>query len=893
MSVLGRILLASAERVDLQDFASIDSYVGADFKYLLQSFVGSDKPYILKGFDVIDPENAIGSPTISIRVADSIVYYPGSSAGCFFHGLPAGNVLSTPIIPTLRKNATNYVYAVLSTFENARDTRSFWDPDLNGGEGAEFSQDVNTESVLKVELNVSISGYPSNVIPICKVVVGPSVVSSIEDNRDLLFRLGNGGINSDPFSRYQWKSEPSIGYERTETPIQMSSSADPNAFFGGDKNISSLKEWMDAIMSKIAELGGTTFWYENSSLYNTRHIFEDTTASFVTSKGSMSHSISSIGSLIWNEDIHVKYISDQRDLIIRANTKALNDNEVLYTALIRDEVINAVNGKVNWFSGANYVNGSVGYFTNLSKGDFIKKRSDLDSYYLRVEEFYADSGLLGGVTTAALAKSIKLVSNYPGLTESQFAAYTKGSYEDVDMQIVSRGDSSLNALGSELFWIASRCDTKVNISNIASVTIAVTSSINNGQTMKFTAAGHGLADGEQIIFEATSAFYNAGTAYTVEVEDANTFYIKTAVTTVETKNVYLVRVTTSSRSTSDGYLLESANHSLNTGDKVIIADTSNYNGSYIVTKINDTNYSFALGIPYAAETSGTSTIARIKIRTSIGTDELVPGESALITVPVSDNIRNFVGQKSPNQSNPIYEVPTGYNAINGFVNYNCLDTDNLTARISKLTSMMADKAQDKTIGFGKSGYDIIKNITSGGDQLITFTSSYAGTPTLNILMPGSPGGSITLSGTLTLAANQVAYFSVDRDSSFSVANLGALTVASITELDISENIFIFAYRLSGTMVWLWNNVTYEAGITYNDDPIEDTFTSLSDGVNQEFETTKMLWYNNNTIADIKVTTNGITRLIASDYTKLTDHKIRVLDYLGTGDIIVIRKERTT
>ena len=53
----------------------------------MKSFVGDDKPFILKGFDVINPENAIGTQNISIRVADSVTYYPGSSAGPYFFGL--------------------------------------------------------------------------------------------------------------------------------------------------------------------------------------------------------------------------------------------------------------------------------------------------------------------------------------------------------------------------------------------------------------------------------------------------------------------------------------------------------------------------------------------------------------------------------------------------------------------------------------------------------------------------------------------------------------------------------------------------------------------------------------------------------------------------------------
>ena len=107
MSVLGRLLISSAERLDLPDFLAIDSYAAGDWKYFLKGLVGDSKPYILKGFEVIDPDQSIGSTNVSIEMADSMVFYPGSSAGSFFHGLESGNELAQPLIPELKKNATN------------------------------------------------------------------------------------------------------------------------------------------------------------------------------------------------------------------------------------------------------------------------------------------------------------------------------------------------------------------------------------------------------------------------------------------------------------------------------------------------------------------------------------------------------------------------------------------------------------------------------------------------------------------------------------------------------------------------------------------------------------------------------------------------------------------
>lgn len=83
MAVLGRLLVSSAERLDLPDLLSIDSYTQGDFKYLMKSFVGDDNPFILKGFEVINPGSSIGGQNISIQIHDSVVYFPGSLAGHF------------------------------------------------------------------------------------------------------------------------------------------------------------------------------------------------------------------------------------------------------------------------------------------------------------------------------------------------------------------------------------------------------------------------------------------------------------------------------------------------------------------------------------------------------------------------------------------------------------------------------------------------------------------------------------------------------------------------------------------------------------------------------------------------------------------------------------------
>lgn len=802
MAVLGRILISSAERLDLPDVLGIDSFTGGDFKFLLKALVGADKPFVLKGFDVINPNTAIGSSSISIQVANSVAFYPGSNSGAFFYGLDEGNPLAAPLVPELRKNATNYVYLTLTTVDTSSDTRAFWDPDKDGGVGGEFTQDINTESVLQVAVNVSVASFPDNTIPICKVVVGPSVIETIEDARDMMFRLGQGGLNPDPFTRYTFRSLPNSSFTREEPATQMTSALSPNCFQGGDKNIYTLKEWMDVVMTKLAELGGTTLWYEDTSTYSLVSLFGDAVGKTLKSKGQWQHSSSSPGLLTWTEDVIIKSVIDPRELIIRNGSKTLANEQVMYLDLIRDQNFNSADQPVDWTNGSNNVNGLIGAFANLTQGDWIKKKGDPNIYHLRLEQFYAGVNQTGGITTAALARSVKLSGNYAGATESKAGFYSKGVYQPSDVIVNDRTAQNIQDLGGNLDWLAMRSDTIENVGNITVTTLAGTISESNGTTARFNFTAHGLVDGDRVTI--ASGPY-AGT-YQVEVSDANNFYINTTVLTNGATTARFATVTTASRSTTDGLLLENANHGFEDDQTAIIAGTSSaFDGAYQIKKRSATTFTIPFGSAIGSVSTGTATLAKIIIRTEVGLTKIVQGEIINIGDAETANIRSFIGMGSLAETFPNYFIPSSYGTLNGRENYNCIVTDNLTTRTAKLTAMMADKAQDKTVQLLQLDIDIASNTTNGSNQDITFSAFNSNTPTLNVTTPSSPGGgSITATGTLSLAANQVAYFTIDRNSTFTFSGLGSLTVAAMSSVPLDENVFIFAARLSGNDVWIWD-----------------------------------------------------------------------------------------
>jgi len=97
-------------------------------------------------------------------------------------------------------------------------------------------------------------------------------------------------------------------------------------------------------------------------------------------------------------------------------------------------------------------------------------------------------------------------------------------------------------------------------------------------------------------------------------------------------------------------------------------------------------------------------------------------------------------------------------------------------------------------------------------------------------------GTIDLSGNLTLAINEAAWFQIDRNANFSLASLAALNIDNIEDVPLEENTFIFAIRASGTEVWLWDGIELQEGQNLtrgemsriiNDNSYEEVYTVVA------------------------------------------------------------------
>lgn len=201
--------------------------------------------------------------------------------------------------------------------------------------------------------------------------------------------------------------------------------------------------------------------------------------------------------------------------------------------------------------------------------------------------------------------------------------------------------------------------------------------------------------------------------------------------------------------------------------------------------------------------------AKARVYVRFTETELEIGETQEINDNTSLEVLEYIGSPTESADAPSY-ASLATDAKTGTENYNSVNGNNLTVRTSYLTSMMADKAQDKTLKYAEN-FNSVMNLTNGTAQDISFIG--IGTPTLGVILPSSTdfNNTISLVGTLSLEQNEAAYFVIDRNNNFDIANLSGLQITTLDQVPLNENTYIFAYRLTNEFVYLWNGKRLRLG----------------------------------------------------------------------------------
>jgi len=276
VAVLARYNATSQSRYDLHCLLADQSFNMTDFRLFGTIFSGSQKNYIITGLDIQNTN----SQQITINVAGSVLFSPLDNATSFYIALADEPTVSF----SLPANQTVYVEAYFERLTENPVPTAQWDPGAittANPAGTEFSTSVNFQEYVQIKFRYNTTGFTSNAIKVAKLIVGAGSVTSIYDARDLFFRLGSGGSVPDPIHKYSWspsREEPNV----VGNPTQIGLANVNNPYYSidgsgikNDKAISSLKDWMDAVMSIIAEMKGTAYWYDTASTHTPSNTYFD------------------------------------------------------------------------------------------------------------------------------------------------------------------------------------------------------------------------------------------------------------------------------------------------------------------------------------------------------------------------------------------------------------------------------------------------------------------------------------------------------------------------------------------------------------------------------------------------------------------------------------------
>ena len=467
----------SQQRLTVPVMKAIESGMCSDFDDLLRGFfAGSSNPYVIRGFflNILGNSFTQTADNLTINTIDSgILHVKGTESGTLLivNG-NAGDSLSatnSKVKGSFVAGATNYISLSLvrTADPNSVDTIVLWDVNSS----TERPKLIPTATILDYRINISTTGFSDN-LPIATVTTNAgNIPTSIVDSRNLIFRLGTGGAVPNPLYSYGWVSG------RTEPPI-ISTNPLQNPFAGADKQINTMKEWMDAVMTSIKEIKGTPYWFSvggggGASGLSLLSVNDDANLSELTGTGYFTHDSVTVGQLSVTSDIYIRNIVTDSYFRIEQFTKTLTDGQVLYISILRYKVITgnviiqpgAVPPAVLAAAGGNLARifqvTAVGQFSPLvansagaGKGDFVRSQNDDNRYFRQIEEFY---DALGAISTAANATYLVLDAAYTGSNGAQSILYNKTFYSALTDVTVANKISVLGLTNLEnVYWLALR-----------------------------------------------------------------------------------------------------------------------------------------------------------------------------------------------------------------------------------------------------------------------------------------------------------------------------------------------------------------------------------------------------------------------------------------------------
>lgn len=254
-------------RVDVPHLRAVESSVVATFDVLAGKLMAGSRAQVVKGFEVIGSSGMASA--LQISVAGAVLLHPmASENGSVFSVPPTrANEILSAANSRVRGNFTpsqvNYVGVDLlrSADSSTSDLVQF----LDSVQEQETPKTVPLGRTLDYVIVISTVDFAitPNIAPIAKITTdGANGVVSVQDARDMLFRLSRGGSVPSETYAYPWPGG------RTGT-----------SFTVGDKSIDSLKSFAEAVTTRLWELGGGSHWYSPTADRNVKLVRSGSTFS--------------------------------------------------------------------------------------------------------------------------------------------------------------------------------------------------------------------------------------------------------------------------------------------------------------------------------------------------------------------------------------------------------------------------------------------------------------------------------------------------------------------------------------------------------------------------------------------------------------------------------------
>lgn len=267
MAVIRQFNWLGQQRVDVPHLRLVEAGVAGDFDALAGVIMAGQLATVIKGFDVVST-GAVGNDAAALVVnaaGGAVLHFLASEAGSVFVA-PADRApeVLAPTNPRVSggftPNTVNFVGVdlVRSTDDSTADTVQFLDADTDM-ETAGVVALARTLDYVFVVSATEFSATPG-VLPLAKVTTDASnTVVLLEDARHLFFRLGAGGSAPAAVSPFGWPGG------RNEADPALASVA-------GDRSLFSLKDWCNAVMTRLWEVGGGAYWYSPTADRNVRMV---------------------------------------------------------------------------------------------------------------------------------------------------------------------------------------------------------------------------------------------------------------------------------------------------------------------------------------------------------------------------------------------------------------------------------------------------------------------------------------------------------------------------------------------------------------------------------------------------------------------------------------------